>query len=146
MSSNNSNDFALETLWKTVFKDTIGYSSLAHQIRRGSTNPTFPPYNIVKNGDGAHEIQVALAGYNKDDIEVMQDEDMVILRTVKDLETDKDVKEDNFQYRGIAKRKFELKFSLGRNREVSSANMKDGMLIVDIDKPNPEQVRKLEIK
>jgi len=93
-----------------------------------------------------HVLDVALAGYSNDDIEVTVDDDRLTIKTVDDLETVKDEDDsNNVQYRGISKRKFNLSFTLGRKLEVSSAKLENGLLMVNIDSVNNDNLKKIEI-
>ena len=125
-------------------RNSIGYDHLTSLANRGVSN--FPPYNIVNSENGDHEIHVALAGYSKDDVEVFEADGTVNIKTVVDVDTQKDEKDNTFQYRGIAKRKFDLKFALGRDRFVSDAQMADGMLVVVVSKTEAAKPKQLMIK
>lgn len=139
-------DRTMERFLETFFKNTIGFDDLGPAMKNPNyswNNTSFPPYDIIRTEDGGNEIHVALAGYNKADINVTEDDGCVILATSTDLNTDKEDDVDDFQYRGIAKRKFELKFQLGGNREVTAAKMLDGMLTISIGRTHG--VKKLTI-
>lgn len=133
----------LDQVLDQFLRNTIGFDKVTSVASRGVVN--FPPYNIVNADNGDHEIQVALAGYNKDDVEVLEEDGTLVLKTVADVDTKKDEDSDTFQYRGIAKRKFELKFALGRDRFVSDAQMADGMLVVVVSKTEAAKPRRLTI-
>ena len=94
----------------------------------------FPPYNIVKSKDDGTEIQLALAGYSKDDIEVsVQDKVLTISSSGVDKQDDIE-----YNYRGVAKRAFIIKFSIGQYQEVKDGSMKDGMLFISFETVLPE--------
>jgi len=99
--------------------------------------PTFPFYNIVKTGNTTYDIEVALAGYNKKDIQVDYADNLLTIKSVKEI---KDNKESNgVIHRGIAKRYFSKAFS---------AELKDGLLKVSLNKILPEgkKPKTIEVK
>jgi len=136
----------LDSVINELFRSTIGFDDLFNVFEgKPLKQPNFPPYNIVKTDTG-HVLDVALAGYSNDDIEVTVDDDRLTIKTVDDLETVKDEDDsNNVQYRGISKRKFNLSFTLGRKLEVSSAKLENGLLMVNIDSVNNDNLKKIEI-
>ena len=110
---------------------SVGWDNLFEDFARPTSS--FPPYNIVKNVEGT-EIQLALAGYSKDDISVTFQDGVVTVSS--DGSQDEDVQ---YAYKGIAKRKFTSKFSLGQYYEVQDVSMKDGMLYVFVTEVLPEE-------
>ena len=89
--------------------------------------------NIVKDGDGT-QIQLALAGYSRDDISVtIQDKVLTISSSGVDKQDDIE-----YNYRGVAKRAFTIKFSIGQYQEVKDVSMKDGMLFISFETVLPE--------
>ena len=111
---------------------------------RGSTG--FPPYNVIRDGDKTY-VELALAGYNKDNVEVVV-EDGVLSITGLAGEKKKEEETPTRSYRGIANRSFLKKFSLGEHVEVNSAELKDGMLVVELQEvlPPEKQPKHIEIK
>jgi molecular chaperone IbpA len=98
----------------------------------------YPPYNIVETSKNKYDIEVALAGYNKKDIEVSYEDGQLIIRSKK---SDKDESKDsdgNTLYKGIAKRYFERSFTIADDVEVKGAELKDGLLKVSLEKIVPE--------
>ena len=94
----------------------------------------FPPYNIRKEGDYNYVIEMALAGFGKEDIQVEVVESTLSIRSVKE-----NPKDDATQYRGISYRRFERKFTLADDLVVNSANLENGMLYVDLERVVPEE-------
>jgi molecular chaperone IbpA len=98
----------------------------------------YPPYNIVETSKNKYDIEVALAGYNKKDIEVSYEDGQLTIRSKK---SDKDEPKDsdgNTLYKGIAKRYFERSFTIADDVEVKGAELKDGLLKVSLEKIIPE--------
>jgi len=103
----------------------------------------FPPYNIRKEGDYNYVIEMALAGFGKEDIQVEVVESTLSIRSVKE-----NPKDDATQYRGISYRRFERKFTLADDLVVNSANLENGMLYIDLERVVPEEKkpRLIEVK
>ena len=108
--------------------------------------PNYPPYNIVKVKDNHYNIEVALAGYNKKDIEVNYENNMLTIKTADQKSEDK--KEGENIYKGIAQRMFKKSFTIADDVEVKGAELKDGLLIVSLEKiiPDHKKARTINIK
>ena len=107
---------------------------------------TFPFYNIVKTGDTTYNIEVALAGYTKKDIKVDYADNLLTIKSVKEV---KDSKESNgIIHKGIAKRYFSKVFTIADDVEIKGAELKDGLLKVSLNKIVPEgkKPKSIEVK
>ena len=100
------------------------------------TMGNFPPYNIVKTGENTYDVELALAGFNKKDIEVEYKENMLTVKSKKQEET-KD-EDGNVIHRGISKRMFSKSFTIANDVEVKGAELKDGLLKVSMERIIPE--------
>ena len=100
------------------------------------TMGNFPPYNIVKTGENTYDVELALAGFNKKDIEVEYKENMLTVKSKKQEET-KD-EDGNIIHRGISKRMFSKSFTIANDVEVKGAELKDGLLKVSMERIIPE--------
>ena len=94
----------------------------------------FPPYNIRKEGDYNYVIEMALAGFGKEDIEVEVADGTLSVRSVKENSED-----DSTVYRGISYRRFERKFTMADDIVVNGAKLENGMLTVDLERVVPEE-------
>jgi len=106
--------------------------------------PNYPPYNIKKTGDNTYVIEIAVAGFARQDIEIELDGgNMVIKGSAKNEE-----EENSFLYRGIANRNFTRTFALEDQIEIKDAEMFNGMLKVFLERIIPEhkKPKKIEIK
>ena len=117
----------------------VGFDRMFDTLNRyvdNNVNSTgFPPYNIQKVGDFKYQIDMALAGFSKDDIEVEVADGTLSVRSDK-----KEEPEDEFTYhRGISYRKFERKFTLADDLVVNGAKLENGMLTVDLERIVPEE-------
>lgn len=98
---------------------------------------SYPPYNIVKVDENEYTVEVALAGFSKEDISIETENNVLTIKGSKNTETDETV----YLVKNIANRKFSLSFSLGEYIEASRAEMEDGMLYVDLKRFVPEAKR-----
>jgi|TARA_Y100000022_G_scaffold93214_1_gene80511 molecular chaperone IbpA len=106
----------------------------------------FPPYNIVKTGDFTYDVELALAGYSKDDITVDYADNVLTVKSIKKSDESKD--EDGVLHRGIAKRYFSKAFTIADDVEVRGAELKDGLLKISMERIVPEgkKPRSIDIK
>lgn len=106
----------------------------------------YPPYNIVKTGTNTYDIEVALAGYSKKDIDVTYEENMLHIKSKKEDKEDK--QEEGVIHKGIAKRYFSKSFTIAEDVEVKGAELKDGLLKVSLERivPESKKPRTINIK
>ena len=130
----------------------VGFDRVFDQLNRyvdnNATSTGFPPYNIRKEGDYNYVIEMALAGFGKEDIEVeVADSTLSVRSTKKPLNEDVASNEDTV-YRGISYRKFERKFTLAEDVVVNNAKLENGMLILELERVVPEakKPRLVEVK
>ena len=135
---------------------TVGFDDMfdhfEHMMDDGffRNGANFPPYNIVKTGENTYDVELALAGFGKDDIVVEYKENQL---TVKSKPNKDDVEEvekyDNgVLHRGISKRFFSKSFTIANDVEVKVAELKDGLLKVSLERIIPEhkKAKTIEIK
>ena len=106
----------------------------------------YPPYNIVKTGSNKFDIEVALAGFNKKDINVTSENNMLTIESKQD-EKSKD-KDGEVIHKGISKRYFKRSFTIADDVEVKGAELKDGLLKVSMEKiiPDAKKLKTIDIK
>ena len=134
---------------------TIGFDNVFDHFERmfeddfiGLSVPNFPPYNIVKTGKNAYDVELALAGYSKKDIDVSLEEGVLTIKSIKDAD-EKEVEDNNgILHKGIAKRYFSKSFTIADDVEVKGAELKDGLLKVSLERIVPEhkQPKTIEVK
>ena len=110
--------------------------------------PAYPPYDIIKTGKYTYDIQVALAGYGKKDIDVSFENSVLTIKSVKDKDEKEVEDNDGILHKGIAKRMFTKSFTIAEDVEIKGAELKDGLLVVSMEKVIPEhkKARTIEIK
>ena len=111
--------------------------NLSRYVVNNATATGFPPYNIRKEGEYNYVIEMALAGFGKEDIQVEVADGTLSIRSVK--ENPEDDSTQMTQHRGISYRRFERKFTLADDLVVNSANLENGMLYIDIERVVPEE-------
>ena len=112
----------------------------------GTTYETggFPPYNIRKTDDFKHVIEIALAGFSKDEIEVVLTDGILEIKSRDTVTTEKP--KDDLIHKGIAKRAFTRKFTLADDIEVKDAKLENGLLVIDLEQIVPEHKKPKTIK
>ena len=124
-----------------LYRSTIGFDRLAQLLDgvSGVDNEatTYPPYNIERTGDNEYRITMAVAGFNSQDINIEVKESTLSVRGEKKPED----KERQFLHRGIAQRSFERRFQLADHVEVTGADIKDGLLHIDLVRNLPERMK-----
>jgi HSP20 family molecular chaperone IbpA len=126
----------------------LGFDEIERLIDRASktSGDGYPPYNIERlaAGDGHGErlrITLAVAGFSRDDLEVSLEENQLVIRG-----RHKEDAERTYLHRGIAARQFQRTFVLADGIEVTGAELANGLLSIDLERPQPERiVRKVEI-
>ena len=115
---------------------TVGFDDLFDRLfDLDSSSTGYPPYDIIKLSDTKYRIDMALSGFNKDNIEVEMADGELTVRS-KNLPDSKENK--NFIHKGISERSFVRKFTLSDEIQVKSAEMNDGMLTVELEKIIPD--------
>ena len=122
------------------FESMLGSGGLSMQSN-------YPPYNIRRAGKDKYAIEVAVAGFNKKDVEVEFEDNLLTIRTKK-IEKDEQKKGDEVIHRGISQRSFVRSFSIADDVKVNDAELRDGLLTISCEKIIPETKKKrlIEIK
>ncbi len=117
---------------------SVGFDSIFDRFFDMDTtrDSGYPPYNIRKINEAQYVIEIALAGFSKDDIEIELTEGNLAVRSKKEEETNGD---DSFVHKGIAKRSFLRSWTLSDDIIVKGADLKDGMLIINLEKVIPDE-------
>mgnify|MGYP003582016502 FL=1 len=117
-------------------------SRLAKTLQSASyTNTNYPPYNIRKVSDNKYVIEMAVAGFGKQDIEIELEED-----TLRISGKHNGGSEDNFIFQGLAARNFMCTFTLNDQVEVKNASLMNGILKVFLERIIPEEKKKRKIE
>jgi molecular chaperone IbpA len=145
----------LPSIFKQLRPVSIGFDNLFDHFENffdddqsfhTSLTSTFPFYNIVKKEDNKYDIEVALAGYDKKDISVEYEDNLLRIKSVKETKSDKE--KDGVIHQGIAKRYFSKAFTIADDVEIEGAELKNGLLKVSLNKIVPEgkKPKKITVK
>jgi molecular chaperone IbpA len=124
-----------------LFRSTVGFDHLSRaldtalQLNDGSL--AYPPYNIEKLSEDAYRVAMAVAGFAEDDIEIVSNEGVLVVKGKAKPEDEK----TTYLYRGIAARAFERRFQLADYIHVTGARLENGMLTIDLARRVPEALK-----
>ena len=133
---------------------SIGFDDMFDQFENmlGNGNLTmqsnYPPYNIRKTGKDNYAIEVALAGFNKKDVEVEFEDNLLTVRTKHFDKTDNKNDSGEIIHKGISQRQFVRSFTIADDVKANGAELKDGLLTISCERIVPEHKKKklIEIK
>ena len=123
-----------------LYRSTVGFDRLFQMLDGAASFETengYPPYNIERVAENQYRITMAVAGFSQDDIKIEVKESALTVKAEKKPEP----KERQFLHRGIANRAFERRFQLADHVEVTGADLKDGLLHVDLVRNVPERLK-----
>lgn len=124
---------------------TVGFDKMFHNLESVSELANnYPPYNIIKEDDENFVIEIAAAGFTKDEfnIHVVPEGNKLVVQGVQDRGEDK----RDFYHKGIASRNFTRTFALSEDVEVLDADFENGMLCISLQRIIPEEKKPKEIK
>ena len=140
------------SVWNSLRPFSVGFDSIFDEFDRmlESTerySSNYPPYNIKRINDTDYRIEVALAGYSKDDIEVELKDSALTVRN-KTKEQTIDEKGNGVIHKGISTRQFERAFTISEDIKVKNAELKNGLLTIDLERiiPDEKKPRLIDIK
>ena len=140
------------SVWNSLRPFSVGFDSIFDEFDRmlessERYNSNYPPYNIHRSDENNYKIEVALAGYSKDDIEVELKDNTL---TVRNKQQEKVVNQNGngVIHKGISTRQFERAFTISEDIKIKSAELKNGLLNIDLERMIPEdkKARLIEIK
>jgi len=116
---------------------SVGFDSMFDRLLNmpETASGSYPPYDIVKKNSMNYEIRLALAGFTKDDINIKYEEGTVTVESVHETTKTEEV----HLVHGISKRKFRRVFTLSEDMIVKGAELKDGMLAINLERILPEE-------
>ena len=121
----------------------VGFDSLFNRMESAFKGDTFPPHNLIKDDENEFTVELAVAGYAKDDLNVVLDKGVLSISGDRSESDDK-----HFLYRGISGRQFTKRLAIAEDIEVAGCRYEHGMLFIDLvrDVPEDEAVRNIDIK
>jgi len=123
----------------------LGFDHLEQMLERASKSSSdgYPPYNIEQTSPSGLRITLAVAGFTMDDLQITQEDNQLVIRG---RQTEDDNQERVFLHRGIAARQFQRAFVLAEGIEVKGAWLDNGLLHIDLVRPQPEaRVKTIQI-
>lgn len=127
-----------------VFKDPffINADRLMTRFAHNNVADSYPPYNTIRVDEDTFVVELAVAGFDKDQIHVVEEDGVLIVNGVKEDV----VNETNYVHKGIAARKFLRRFGLDEHMYVDSASMENGILKITLKYDLPEEKKPKTIK
>ena len=130
-----------------LYRSTVGFDRLftmLDSLGQPDQSPAYPPYNIERTGENAYRITMAVAGFDESELSIEAREHALTIKGEKAEETGE---QPQFLHRGIAKRAFERRFQLADHVEIRGAQLKNGLLHIDLVREIPEAAkpRRIEI-
>mgnify|MGYP001268022690 FL=1 len=133
------------SVWNSLRPFSVGFDSMFEEFDRmlESTeryNSNYPPYNIHKLSETDYKIEIALAGYSKDDIELESKENTLTVRNkAKEKVINENGNGNGVIHKGISTRQFERSFTISEDIKVKNAELKNGLLNIDLERIIPEE-------
>lgn len=125
-------------------RSMVGFDRLFDMLEnqgRASTGDNYPPFNIEKTGSDAYRITLAVAGFRPADIDITAQHNLLIIQGKKSDDT----AAGQFLHVGIAQRGFERRFELADYVKVTSADLENGLLVIDLEREVPEAMKPRKI-
>ena len=142
---------ALQVFWPYA-NSGIGFDSMFRRLEQFNADlaktTAYPPYNIKKIDDNHYVIEMAVAGFGKQNLDIQISDGVLTIKGNSESDTETEDKENaNFIYRGIANRAFTRKFTLADTIEIKNAELLNGMLRVFLENmiPDNKKPRKVEV-
>jgi len=130
---------SLDTFWKEYAPHAVGLDDVFHRLDALSGhNINYPPYNLIKHDSSNFTIEVALAGFKREEVEVSTEQN--ILRVASNNE-DKNTTR-NYLHKGVSKRSFTRSWQLSEDVRVRDVRFEDGLLTIDLERIIPDHQKR----
>jgi molecular chaperone IbpA len=127
-------------------RSTVGFDRLFDMLESGNAGQgqeNYPPFDLIKVGDNDYRIELAVAGFKADEIDITSQQNQLIVSGRKGEESEQ--QGQDYIYRGIATRSFERRFALADHIQVRGADLKDGLLAIELVREIPEAMKPKKI-
>ncbi|NNE59019.1 MAG: Hsp20 family protein [Hellea sp.] len=132
-----------------LYRSFVGFDRMANLIDAASqasdNGSAYPPYNVAQIDDDNYRIELAVAGFSDDELEIESHENVLTITGRKDPSADND-DATTWLHRGIAERGFERRFQLADHVFVDGADLKNGLLVISLKRELPEALKPRKIK
>ena len=127
-------------------RSTVGFDRLFDMLENsslGQSQENYPPFDLIKTGENEYRIELAVAGFKPNELDITAQQNVLVVSGRKSEESEQ--KGDDYIYRGIANRSFERRFALADHIQVTGADMRDGLLVVELVREIPEAMKPKKI-
>ena len=128
----------------SILRQAVGFDQIFNELHKniGSTSNNYPPYNIIKKNDTTYSIEVAVAGFGEEELDVEIENGQLHVKgdASSRVETD-----GEYLHQGIALRNFDRTFTIAENVEIKGAVVKNGLLAIDMEHIIPESAKPKKI-
>ena len=124
-------------------RSTVGFDRLFDMLENssvGGNGENYPPFDLIKLGDNQYRIELAVAGFKSQEIDITAQQNVLLVTGKKQDEENAD-----YIHRGIANRSFERRFALADHIQVTGADLKDGLLAIELQREIPEAMKPKKI-
>ena len=129
----------LDTFWKDYVPHAVGLDDVFHRLEAMSgNNVNYPPYNLIKHDSSNFSIEVALAGFTRDEIEVSTEQNILKVAS-KSPKQDSD---RTYLHKGVSKRSFTRSWQLAEDVKVKDVKYEDGLLTIDLERIVPDHQKR----
>jgi molecular chaperone IbpA len=129
----------LDTFWKDYVPHAVGLDDVFHRLEAMSgNNVNYPPYNLIKHDSSNFSIEVALAGFTRDEIEVSTEQNILKVAS----KSPKQDSERTYLHKGVSKRSFTRSWQLAEDVKVKNVQYTDGLLTIDLEKIIPDHQKR----
>ena len=128
-------------------RSAVGFDRLFDMLENsslGNGGENYPPFDLIKTGENDYRIELAVAGFKADEIDITAQQNVLIVSGRKKEESEDEG--SDYIYRGIANRSFERRFALADHIQVRGADMKDGLLSIELVREIPEAMKPKKIE
>jgi len=125
---------------------TVGFDRVFDLLDRqfaNSVSTTYPPYNIIKEGEDSYSIEIAVAGFREDELEITEKDS--VLTVTGEQKRDENAEGPTYLHKGISARNFTRTFTLGDHVEVKGAVVQNGLLVINLEREVPEAAKPKKI-
>jgi molecular chaperone IbpA len=125
---------------------TIGFDRVFDMLDRqfsNSVSTSYPPYNIIKTGEDSYSIEIAVAGFREDELDITVKD--YVLTVTGEQKRDENAETPTYLHKGISTRSFTRQFTLSDHMEVKSATVQNGMLVIGLERLVPEEAKPKKI-
>ncbi len=126
-----------------LFRSSVGFDrvfNLLENAQRARSISDWPPYDIVKTGDDTYRISIAVAGFAQDDLDITFQSNLLVVTGKR-----QEASAESYLHRGIAGRPFEHRFELADHVRVNGADLRNGLLSIDLVREIPEALKPRKI-